>query len=128
MKLINELDEHLREEAVNSLVFEAEALMHNPVYGCTAVITNLQRKLKQAETDLYNVKKELATYIGPEAMMPASLYQPVMALHVGNPPLVVYVNPQRRVGKCLRMGVDHRAQLVIHSGRKRATTDVYEEF
>ncbi|TXG51486.1 hypothetical protein EZV62_024010 [Acer yangbiense] len=72
-------------------------------------------KLKQAEIDLDNAKKELAAYIGPDSMMPAlSQYQSVMAQHVRNPASVVYVNPLRRDGKCSKMGVDNRAQLVIH--------------
>ncbi|KAK2657411.1 hypothetical protein Ddye_010463 [Dipteronia dyeriana] len=56
----------LREEAVNSLVYEAEAWMCNPVYECIGIISNFEAQLKQDEKDLYNSKKELATYIGPE--------------------------------------------------------------
>ncbi|KAK3225370.1 hypothetical protein Dsin_005232 [Dipteronia sinensis] len=75
-KLINELDEHLWEQAANSSVYEAEARMLNLVYRCTAIIWNLQGQLKQAEIDLDNGKKELAAYIGLDSMMPAvSQYQ-----------------------------------------------------
>ncbi|KAK3225369.1 hypothetical protein Dsin_005231 [Dipteronia sinensis] len=34
VKLINELDKHLWEEVVNSLVYESKAWMLNLVYGC----------------------------------------------------------------------------------------------
>ncbi|KAI9187519.1 hypothetical protein LWI28_029001 [Acer negundo] len=98
-KIITGLDVHLREEAVNSLVFEAEeaeARLRNPVYGCAAIISNLEAQLKQVEDDLHNAKKELATYIGPEAMIPTiSQSQPVLPQQqqVANPPSVVYVTP-----------------------------------
>ncbi|KAK3222738.1 hypothetical protein Dsin_009763 [Dipteronia sinensis] len=67
----------LREDAVNSLVYEAEAWLRNPVYGCDCIISDLLAKLKQAETDLHNATKKLALYIGPKAMMPVSKSQPV---------------------------------------------------
>ncbi|KAK0600330.1 hypothetical protein LWI29_013831 [Acer saccharum] len=95
-KIITGLDVHLREEAVNSLVFEEEARLRNPVNGCAAITSNLEAQLKQAEADLHNAKKELATYIGPEAMISAiSQSQPVMPQQqqVANPPSVVYVTP-----------------------------------
>lgn len=73
-KLLNELNPSHREDAVNSLAYEAEARLRDPVYGCVGLISILQHRLKQLQSDLFNAKKELATYIGPSAMMP--LYQP----------------------------------------------------
>jgi len=72
-KLLNELNPSQREDAVNSLAYEAEARLRDPVYGCVGLISILQHRLKQLQSDLFNAKKELATYIGPSAMMP--LYQ-----------------------------------------------------
>lgn len=69
-KLLNELSANLREDAVNSLAYEAEARLRDPVYGCVGLISILQHRLKQVQTDLYNAKKELATYVGPQAMLP----------------------------------------------------------
>ncbi|XP_044470014.1 LOB domain-containing protein 36-like [Mangifera indica] len=69
-KLLNELSANLREDAANSLVYEAEARLRDPVYGCVGLISILQHRLKQIQSDLYNAKKELASYIGPQAMMP----------------------------------------------------------
>ncbi|KAM3757171.1 hypothetical protein ACB098_02G168200 [Castanea mollissima] len=69
-KLLNELNAAQREDAVNSLAYEAEARLRDPVYGCVGLISILQHRLKQVQTDLYNAKKELATYIGPQAMLP----------------------------------------------------------
>uniref|UniRef100_A0A803KSF4 LOB domain-containing protein n=1 Tax=Chenopodium quinoa TaxID=63459 RepID=A0A803KSF4_CHEQI len=69
-KLLNDLDATQREDAVNSLAYEAEARLRDPVYGCVGLISLLQHRLKQVQTDLYSAKKELATYIGPTALMP----------------------------------------------------------
>ncbi|XP_057788699.1 LOB domain-containing protein 36-like [Salvia miltiorrhiza] len=69
-KLLNELNASQREDAVNSLAYEAEYRLRDPVYGCVGLISILQQKLKQVQLDLDNAKKELATYIGPSAMLP----------------------------------------------------------
>ncbi|KAK7823328.1 lob domain-containing protein 36 [Quercus suber] len=86
-KLLNELNAAQREDAVNSLAYEAEARLRDPVYGCVGLISILQHRLKQVQTDLYNAKKELATYIGPQAMLP--ILQPPGYIpqqhHPGNP-------------------------------------------
>ncbi|KAH7520136.1 LOB domain-containing protein 36 [Ziziphus jujuba] len=67
-KLLNELNANQREDAVNSLAYEADARLRDPVYGCVGLISILQHKLKEVQSDLYNAKKELATYLGPQAL------------------------------------------------------------
>ncbi|KAG2719867.1 hypothetical protein I3760_02G011100 [Carya illinoinensis] len=85
-KLLNELNAAQREDAVNSLAYEAEAILRNPVYGCVGFISILQHRLKQVQTDLFNAKKELASYIGPQAML--TILQPAEYItqqqHPGN--------------------------------------------
>ena len=44
-KLLNELPPHQREDAVNSLAYEAEARVRDPVYGCVGAISFLQRQV-----------------------------------------------------------------------------------
>ncbi|KAM1032774.1 hypothetical protein ACFX2I_036314 [Malus domestica] len=68
-KILNELNVAHREDAVTSLAYEAEARLRDPVYGCVGFISILQNRLKQVQTDLYNAKKDLSAYIGPQAMM-----------------------------------------------------------
>ncbi|KAM7516568.1 hypothetical protein LguiA_006151 [Lonicera macranthoides] len=77
-KLLNELNASQREDAVNSLAYEAEARLNDPVYGCVGVISILQHRLKQMQLDLFNAKKELANYIGPTAMLPILQYPGLM--------------------------------------------------
>ncbi|KAH7846161.1 hypothetical protein Vadar_010594 [Vaccinium darrowii] len=69
-KILSELAPAQREDAVNSLAYEADARLRDPVYGCVGLISILQHRLKQVQINLYNAKKELATYIGPQAMLP----------------------------------------------------------
>lgn len=68
-KILNELNAAHREDAVTSLAYEAEARLRDPVYGCVGLISILQDRLKKLQTDLYNAKKDLSTYIGPQALM-----------------------------------------------------------
>lgn len=85
-KLLNELNASQREDAVNSLAYEADARLRDPVYGCVGLISILQHKLKEVQSDLYNAKKELATYLGPQAlhqMLQPPTYMP--QLLPGNP-------------------------------------------
>ena len=61
-KLLNDLQPHQREDAVNSLAYEAEMRLRDPVYGCVGVISLLQHQLRQLQMDLYCAKSELSRY------------------------------------------------------------------
>ncbi|KAL0367539.1 UNVERIFIED_CONTAM: protein LATERAL ORGAN BOUNDARIES [Sesamum radiatum] len=51
-KLLNELLPHQREDAVNSLAYEAEARVRDPVYGCVSAISFLQRQVERLQKEL----------------------------------------------------------------------------
>lgn len=51
-KLLNEVHPHQREDAVNSLAYEAEARMKDPVYGCVGAISVLQRQVIRLQKEL----------------------------------------------------------------------------
>lgn len=51
-KLLNELLPHQREDAVNSLAYEAEARVRDPVYGCVGAISFLQRQVERLQKEL----------------------------------------------------------------------------
>lgn len=78
-KLLNELSAAQRDDAVKSLAYEAEARLRDPVYGCVGLISVLQHKLRQIQVELNNAKKELATYIGPQAFQPVPA--PILQQH-----------------------------------------------
>ncbi|KAK4760157.1 hypothetical protein SAY87_023288 [Trapa incisa] len=61
-KLLNELMPHQREDAVNSLAYEADMRLRDPVYGCVGVISLLQHQLRQLQLDLSCAKSELSKY------------------------------------------------------------------
>ncbi|KAF0917732.1 hypothetical protein E2562_021230 [Oryza meyeriana var. granulata] len=61
-KLLNELHPYQREDAVNSLAYEADMRLRDPVYGCVAIISILQRNLRQLQQDLARAKYELSKY------------------------------------------------------------------
>ncbi|KAG9152565.1 hypothetical protein Leryth_027686 [Lithospermum erythrorhizon] len=61
-KLLNELQPHQREDAVNSLAYEADMRLRDPVYGCVGVISLLQHQLRQLQMDLTCAKSELSKY------------------------------------------------------------------
>ncbi|XP_059644233.1 LOB domain-containing protein 36-like [Cornus florida] len=84
-KLLGELKAGEREDAVNSLAYEAETRLRDPVYGCVGLISVLEHRLKEVKIDVYNAKKELANYIGPSAMLPIVQHPGFMPQHPNNP-------------------------------------------
>ncbi|KAJ4960691.1 hypothetical protein NE237_020601 [Protea cynaroides] len=61
-KLLNELPPHQREDAVNSLAYEAEARMKDPVYGCVGAISVLQRQVQRLQKELDAANSDLIRY------------------------------------------------------------------
>ncbi|XP_051133356.1 protein LATERAL ORGAN BOUNDARIES-like [Andrographis paniculata] len=61
-KLLNELLPHQREDAVNSLAYEAEARVRDPVYGCVGAITFLQRQVDRLQKELDAANADLFRY------------------------------------------------------------------
>ncbi|XP_029126320.1 LOB domain-containing protein 18 [Cajanus cajan] len=70
LNLLNELNAAQREDTVKSLAYEAEARLWDPMYGCVGLISILQHRLKQLQTELNHAKSELASDIGPHALLP----------------------------------------------------------
>jgi hypothetical protein len=73
-KLLNELPQHQREDAVNSLAYEADARVKDPVYGCVGAISLLQRQVAQLQNELAIAHSDLAGYAGARMVIggPAS--------------------------------------------------------
>lgn len=90
-KLLNELNVSQREDAVNSLAYEAETRLRDPVYGCVGLISILQHKLDLLQKELASAKKELATYVGPHAMIPTMMQPSGAPPYMGNPSMSAVV-------------------------------------
>ncbi|KAL6545144.1 LOB domain-containing protein 21 [Orobanche hederae] len=61
-KILNEVPEDQRKDTVNSLVYEAEVRLQDPVYGCIGAIASLQHKMVELQHDLVLVRARIAGY------------------------------------------------------------------
>ncbi|GFP96918.1 LOB domain-containing protein 21 [Phtheirospermum japonicum] len=81
-KILNEVAENQREDTVNSLVYEAEVRLQDPVYGCIGAIASLQHKMVELQHDLILARARLASFID---QLPASfLDDPLSMAPFGN--------------------------------------------
>ncbi|XP_058111067.1 LOB domain-containing protein 21-like [Magnolia sinica] len=64
-KLLSEVPPQLREDTANSLAYEAEARVRDPVHGCVGDISLLQWKMLHLQHDLDNARVRLARYTNP---------------------------------------------------------------
>ncbi|KAJ3688330.1 hypothetical protein LUZ61_017494 [Rhynchospora tenuis] len=61
-KLLLEVPESQRADAANSLVYEANVRLRDPVYGCMGAIAALQQQVQALEAELTAVKAEILKY------------------------------------------------------------------
>lgn len=73
-KLLNELLPQQREDAVNSLAYEAEARVRDPVYGCVGAISFLQRQVQRLQKELDAANADLIRFACND--IPPSLLPP----------------------------------------------------
>ncbi|KAJ3676378.1 hypothetical protein LUZ60_003790 [Juncus effusus] len=59
IKLLQELPENQRADAVSSMVYEANARIRDPVYGCAGAICNLQNQVSDLQAQLARAQAEL---------------------------------------------------------------------
>ncbi|CAN4101720.1 unnamed protein product [Withania somnifera] len=71
IKFLQELPEFQRADAVSSMVYEANARLRDPVYGCAGAICQLQKQvnelqvqLAKAQAEIVNMKCEQANFMG----------------------------------------------------------------
>ncbi|CAO1942581.1 unnamed protein product [Urochloa humidicola] len=83
-KLLNELHPFQREDAVNSLAYEADMRLRDPVYGCVGVISILQHNLRQLQQDLARAKYELSKYQAAAAASASTGAPQAMAEFIGS--------------------------------------------
>nr|AMQ09521.1 lateral organ boundaries domain protein [Boehmeria nivea] len=58
-KMLQELPAHQRSDAVSSLVYEANARMRDPVYGCVGAISYLQSQVSELQMQLAVAQAEI---------------------------------------------------------------------
>ncbi|KAL5985805.1 LOB domain-containing protein 1 [Asimina triloba] len=59
IKFLQELPESHRADAVSSMVYEANARIRDPVYGCAGAICQLQKQVSELQTQLAKAQAEL---------------------------------------------------------------------
>ncbi|KAJ9698212.1 hypothetical protein PVL29_007345 [Vitis rotundifolia] len=59
IKFLQELPEYQRADAVSSMVYEAQARIRDPVYGCTGAICQLQKQVSELQAQLAKAQAEL---------------------------------------------------------------------
>ncbi|KAI4366010.1 hypothetical protein MLD38_021939 [Melastoma candidum] len=58
-KMLQELPEHQRSDAVSSMVYEANARLRDPVYGCVGAISTLQQQVNILRNQLALAEAEV---------------------------------------------------------------------
>ncbi|MCO5582517.1 hypothetical protein L7F22_036415 [Adiantum nelumboides] len=72
-KILSELSVHQRAAAINSLAYEAQARMKDPVYGCVGAISYLKCHLEGLEMEIRVARAKLARYVQPDNASASSL-------------------------------------------------------
>ncbi|CAK9182131.1 unnamed protein product [Ilex paraguariensis] len=76
-KMLQELPIHQRGDAVSSLVYEANARMRDPVYGCVGAISFLQNQVSQLQMQLAVAQAEiLCIQMQQEPALPTQMDPP----------------------------------------------------
>ncbi|XP_062092420.1 LOB domain-containing protein 15 [Humulus lupulus] len=66
-KMLMEVPESQRADAANSLVYEANVRLRDPVYGCMGAISALQQQVQSLQAELNAVRAEILRYKYREA-------------------------------------------------------------
>ncbi|KZV37362.1 LOB domain-containing protein 1-like [Dorcoceras hygrometricum] len=59
IKLLQELPDDQRADAVNSMVYEANARLRDPVYGCAGAICQLQKQISELQAQLAKAQAQV---------------------------------------------------------------------
>ncbi|XP_059625258.1 LOB domain-containing protein 1-like [Cornus florida] len=73
IKFLQELPEFQRADAVSSMVYEANARLRDPVYGCTGVICQLQKQVTELQAQLAEAQAEVVTVQCEQANLVSSI-------------------------------------------------------
>ncbi|KAI0519786.1 hypothetical protein KFK09_007247 [Dendrobium nobile] len=85
-KMLMEVPESQRADAANSLVYEANVRLRDPVYGCMGAITALQRQVQALEAELAAVRTEILKHKYRHAGVHAVLFASSTDVSVAAPP------------------------------------------
>ncbi|KAJ4971186.1 hypothetical protein NE237_004285 [Protea cynaroides] len=75
IKFLQELPESQRADAVSSMVYEANARIRDPVYGCAGSICQLQKQVSDLQAQLAKAQAELVNVHCQQANLLALIYK-----------------------------------------------------
>ncbi|CAM8906438.1 unnamed protein product [Rhodiola kirilowii] len=61
-KMLEQVPIHLRGQAADSMIFEAETRMKDPVYGSAGIISQLQQQIAHVQGEIMKIKGEIARH------------------------------------------------------------------
>ncbi|KAK7317488.1 hypothetical protein RJT34_01772 [Clitoria ternatea] len=76
-KMLQELPEHQRSDAVSSMVYEANARVRDPVYGCVGAISSLQQQVDVLQTQLAQAQAEVVHMKMRQVSTSSDLHKPM---------------------------------------------------
>ncbi|XP_014507655.1 LOB domain-containing protein 4 isoform X2 [Vigna radiata var. radiata] len=104
-KMLQELPEHQRGDAVSSMVYEANARVRDPVYGCVGAISSLQQQIDVLQTQLAVAQAE-AVHL--RVRQNASLYSPTSPTNsASQSSKIIHSQPKPIFDIDMDMVVDH---------------------
>ncbi|KAH7667643.1 GrpE nucleotide exchange factor coiled-coil-containing protein [Dioscorea alata] len=74
IKFLQELPENQRADAVSSMVYEANARIRDPVYGCAGAICQLQKQVTELQAQLARAQAELVNMQAQQANLITLVY------------------------------------------------------
>ncbi|XP_022878685.1 LOB domain-containing protein 1-like [Olea europaea var. sylvestris] len=85
IKLLQELPEAQRSDAMNSMVYDANARLRDPVYGCAGAICQLQKQISELQAELAKSQAEILNMQYQNANLVESIYQKMLQNQENSP-------------------------------------------
>ncbi|XP_075483525.1 LOB domain-containing protein 1-like [Primulina tabacum] len=82
IKLLQELPDDQRADAVNSMVYEANARVRDPVYGCAGAICQLQKQISELQGELAKAQAQVLNMQCQNANLFELIYKEMAATQV----------------------------------------------
>ncbi|XP_051138272.1 LOB domain-containing protein 15 [Andrographis paniculata] len=83
-KMLMEVPENQRADAANSLVYEANVRLRDPVYGCMGAISALQHQVQLLQAELNTVRSEIFKYKYTRDTSTPTALLPTPSPHISN--------------------------------------------
>ncbi|XP_052202445.1 LOB domain-containing protein 1-like [Diospyros lotus] len=91
IKFLQELPEGQRADAVSSMVYEANARLRDPVYGCAGAICQLQKQITELQAQLAKAQAELVNMQCQQANLVA-----VICMEMAQSPVLLSSSPDHQ--------------------------------